>query len=68
MSTLSKKGYGCPTHGLKYKDVEGEPITKLHHMNLMAGHRCPTIHQLNPKVHVEVKYDQLKAIKPALRV
>ena len=37
-------------------------------MNLMVGHRCPIIHWLNPKVHVDVKNDQLKAIKVTLRL
>ena len=32
----------------------------------MAGQRCPIVHRLNPKARVDVKNDQLKAIKAAL--
>ena len=38
----------------------------IHNMNLMAGHHCPVIHQLNPKAHVNVKNGQLKVMKVAL--
>ena len=34
----------------------------------MAGHQCSIIHQLNPEARVDVKNDQLKAIKVALRL
>ena len=34
----------------------------------MAGHRCSIIHRLNLKAHIDVKNDQLKAIKVALRL
>ena len=27
------------------------------HTNLMAGHRCPIIHQLNPKARVDIEMD-----------
>ena len=37
-------------------------------MNLTARHRCPIIHQLNPKAHVIIKNGQLKAIKATLRL
>jgi hypothetical protein len=37
-------------------------------MNLMAGHRCPIIHLLNPKARVDVKNDRLEAIKATLRL
>ena len=37
-------------------------------MNLVAGHRCPVIHWLNPKAHVNIKNDKLKAIKAVLRL
>ena len=37
-------------------------------MNLMAGHRCHIIHQLNPKACVDIINVQLKAIKAALRL
>ena len=33
----------------------------------MGGHWCPIIHRLNPKARVDIKNDQLKAIKVALR-
>ena len=38
------------------------------HLNLMMGHWCPIIHRLNPKACVNVKNDQLKAIKVVLRL
>ena len=34
----------------------------------MAGHQCPIIHRLNHNTHVDIKNDQLKAIKAALRL
>ena len=41
-------------------------ITGRQHSNLVAGHWCPIIHWLNPKSRVNVKNDQLKAIKATL--
>ena len=41
------------------------------HMNLMVlmvGHRCPIIHRLNFKTHVDVKNGRLKMIKAVLRL
>jgi hypothetical protein len=38
------------------------------HMNLTAGHWCPIIHRSNPKACVDLKNDELKAIKVVLRL
>ena len=37
-------------------------------MNLVKGHECPIIQQLNPEIRVDVKNGQLKAIKVALNL
>ena len=37
-------------------------------MNLIMGHMCSIMHQLNPKAHVDIKNDQLKVIKVVLRL
>ena len=34
----------------------------------MAGHRCPIIHRIHPKAHVDVRNGQLHAIKATWRL
>jgi hypothetical protein len=38
------------------------------HRNHLAGHQCPIIHQLNPETRVDVKNDQLQAIKARVEI
>jgi hypothetical protein len=56
-------------------DVVGVDITEFRvyvkvnlYLNLMVGHQCPIIHQLNPKAPFDIKNGQSKAMKAALRL
>lgn len=58
---------------LSYTTKYGQPNNLKHHpttqhVNFMAGHHWPIIHQLNLKARVDVENGQLKAIKAALRL